>query len=232
MKPELRRVGNCAEPGRGHRRFQRRRRERVASIAEALAPFPQVGSANYYPGVRRIITDADGAANAYVERTLRTMPRSSLPEHSTSMASTCSKRASRWSPPEPSELQLRAARAALRFHRPEIFRAAALPSRSARDGHGILSAALDRHRTRDGSQHRDSSSRPPRRRPRCFPRTQATSAGRTNFSSRSARSKALPDRLIIYQGSLLHSGIIPPGMNFSADPREGRLTANIFVRGH
>ena len=55
---------------------------------------------------------------------------------------------------------------------------------------------------------------------------------RTNSSSRSARSKAFPTGSIIYQGSLLHSGIIPPDMNFSADPREGRLTANIFVRGH
>jgi hypothetical protein len=44
--------------------------------------------------------------------------------------------------------------------------------------------------------------------------------------------EAVPDRLIIYQGSLLHSGIIPQGMNRSANPREGRLTANIFVRGH
>jgi hypothetical protein len=38
--------------------------------------------------------------------------------------------------------------------------------------------------------------------------------------------------LIIYQGSLLHSGIIPPGMPFSSDPEVGRLTANLFVRGH
>ena len=44
--------------------------------------------------------------------------------------------------------------------------------------------------------------------------------------------EAVPDRLVIYQGSLLHSGIIPPSMSFSADPREGRLTANLFVRGH
>ena len=41
--------------------------------------------------------------------------------------------------------------------------------------------------------------------------------------------EAVPDRLLIYQGSLLHSGIIPEGMSFSAEPREGRLTANIFV---
>jgi hypothetical protein len=31
---------------------------------------------------------------------------------------------------------------------------------------------------------------------------------------------------------LLHSGIIPADMSFSTDPREGRLTANLFVRGH
>jgi len=39
------------------------------------------------------------------------------------------------------------------------------------------------------------------------------------------------DRLAIYRGSMLHSGIIPPDMAFSADPRLGRLTANIFVKG-
>jgi hypothetical protein len=42
---------------------------------------------------------------------------------------------------------------------------------------------------------------------------------------------AQPDRLIVYQGSLLHSGVIPPDMPFSDDPRTGRLTANFFVRG-
>jgi hypothetical protein len=39
------------------------------------------------------------------------------------------------------------------------------------------------------------------------------------------------DRLAIYRGSMLHSGIIPPDMAFSADPRLGRLTANIFIKG-
>jgi len=37
------------------------------------------------------------------------------------------------------------------------------------------------------------------------------------------------NRLVLYQGCLLHSGVIPPGFNFSADPRHGRLTANMFV---
>jgi hypothetical protein len=41
-----------------------------------------------------------------------------------------------------------------------------------------------------------------------------------------------PDRLLLYRGHLLHSGIIPPGMDFSPDPRRGRLTVNIFLQGH
>lgn len=38
------------------------------------------------------------------------------------------------------------------------------------------------------------------------------------------------NRLVIYQGALLHSGYIPPDFAFSDDPRSGRLTGNIFVR--
>jgi hypothetical protein len=56
--------------------------------------------------------------------------------------------------------------------------------------------------------------------------------GSDAFFERIGSVEAIPDRLIIYQGSLLHSGIIPQDMMFSADPREGRLTANIFIRGH
>ncbi len=40
-----------------------------------------------------------------------------------------------------------------------------------------------------------------------------------------------PDRVVAYQGGLLHSGRIPQNMAFSEDPRHGRLTANLFVRG-
>lgn len=38
------------------------------------------------------------------------------------------------------------------------------------------------------------------------------------------------NRLVIYPGCLLHSGVISPDFAYSADPRKGRLTANIFVR--
>lgn len=43
--------------------------------------------------------------------------------------------------------------------------------------------------------------------------------------------EAALDRVAIYQGSLLHSGIIPADMAFSDDPLSGRLTANFFIRG-
>jgi hypothetical protein len=56
--------------------------------------------------------------------------------------------------------------------------------------------------------------------------------GSNAFFEQIGAIEAVPDRLIIYQGILLHSGIIPPDMTFSDDPREGRLTANLFVRGY
>lgn len=37
------------------------------------------------------------------------------------------------------------------------------------------------------------------------------------------------NRMLIYRSRLLHSGQISPDANFSPDPRQGRLTANIFV---
>ena len=41
--------------------------EHILEIAEELAPYPR--HSNYYPGLRRIFTAADTAANAYVEET-------------------------------------------------------------------------------------------------------------------------------------------------------------------
>jgi hypothetical protein len=38
------------------------------------------------------------------------------------------------------------------------------------------------------------------------------------------------NRLVVYRSAMLHSGAIPREFNFSADPRVGRLTANVFVQ--
>lgn len=38
-----------------------------------------------------------------------------------------------------------------------------------------------------------------------------------------------PNRLVVYPGTLLHSGLIDPATDINSDPWTGRLTANIFV---
>lgn len=42
---------------------------------------------------------------------------------------------------------------------------------------------------------------------------------------------AAPDRLILYRGRLLHSGVIPEPGNLTGDPAKGRLTINMFLEG-
>lgn len=43
--------------------------------------------------------------------------------------------------------------------------------------------------------------------------------------------EAVPDRLILYRGRQLHSGVIPDPSVLSSDPRKGRLTINMFLIG-
>lgn len=43
--------------------------------------------------------------------------------------------------------------------------------------------------------------------------------------------EAAPDRLILYRGRLLHSGVIPDPAKLSPDPAKGRLTINMFLEG-
>jgi hypothetical protein len=43
--------------------------------------------------------------------------------------------------------------------------------------------------------------------------------------------EAAPDRLVLYRGRQLHSGVIPDPAILSPDPRKGRLTINMFLIG-
>lgn len=43
--------------------------------------------------------------------------------------------------------------------------------------------------------------------------------------------EAQPDRLVLYRGRQLHSGVIPDPAQLSSDPRQGRLTVNMFLVG-
>jgi hypothetical protein len=43
--------------------------------------------------------------------------------------------------------------------------------------------------------------------------------------------EARPDRLVLYRGRQLHSGVIPDPAKLSSDPQRGRLTINMFLIG-
>ncbi|WP_156170044.1 DUF6445 family protein [Aurantiacibacter luteus] len=45
------------------------------------------------------------------------------------------------------------------------------------------------------------------------------------------RVEAQVDRLVLYRGRLLHSGVIPDPAGLTSDPAHGRLTINMFMRG-
>ncbi len=53
--------------------------------------------------------------------------------------------------------------------------------------------------------------------------------GTDQHFQRTGRIEAQFNRLVIYDGSLLHSALVAPE-RLSPDPRHGRLTANIFVK--
>lgn len=229
MKPELRRVGSSQSPVVVIDDFSGEA-ERAASFASALAPFPPIRSDSYYPGVRRIIDPSDTDANDYVERLCQSAAQFiagafdvdgfDLLEASFSMVSA-----------EPSEL--RPAQRAPHFDSTDPKYLAVLHYLRVPPGTGT---AFFRQRSTGIEQVTEDNIA-------SFVTTAERDAamlssdsgyihGSDQFFEQIEAVEGVIDRLIIYQGSLLHSGIIPPGMTFSADPREGRLTANIFVRGH
>ncbi|MCI4645759.1 MAG: DUF6445 family protein [Hyphomonadaceae bacterium] len=55
--------------------------------------------------------------------------------------------------------------------------------------------------------------------------------GDTSLFEETGRVKAKFNRMAIYRGYRLHSGVIPEDLSLSADPREGRLTVNTFFQG-
>jgi hypothetical protein len=194
-----------------------------------MAPFPAV-DVNYYPGVRRFITGADVDADAYVERTCRDaaqfiagafeVERFKLVEASFSIVSL-----------RPD--QLRAVQRAPHFDSPDPNYFALLHYLRVPPGSGT---AFYRQRStgieRVTAQNIATFVRTAEAIEPLLPKQSGYVQGSTEFYEQIGAVEAVPDRLIIYQGSLLHSGIIPSEMQFSTDPREGRLTANLFVRGH
>ena len=228
MRPELRRVGKQQSPIVVIDDFTGDS-EAAAALADHLAPFPDVHS-GYYPGIRRVITGADTAADAYVEGICQQAAQFiagafdidsfDLVEASFSMVTA-----------QPSDL--RPAQRAPHFDSPDAKYLALLhylrvPENSGTAFFRQRSTAIERVSEDNIAQFVTTAEREARQ----LPQGSGYIAGSDPFYEQIGAVEAVPDRLVIYQGSLLHSGIIPPEMVFSADPRVGRLTANLFVKGH
>lgn len=227
MKPQLLRVGNSQSPVVIIDDFTGAV-EDVASIADALAPFPP-SKGHQYPGVRRMIGESDPQAHRYVIAACEKaapfvggafdVAGFDLHEASFSVVTTAPK-------------QLQPAQRVPHFDSSEQNLIAVLHYLRVPAASGT---AFYRHRStgieRITATNRDrfiaaaepelaSRSKPP-----------DYMQGSDDVFEEIGRVEAIPDRLIMYHGSLLHSGVIPHGMTFSADPRQGRLTANIFIIG-
>jgi hypothetical protein len=221
MTPELRRVGEARSPVVVVDDFTGAVDE-VVELAAAMAPFPS-SSGTYYPGLRRPIA-AGNAAYGYVERLLEAagpfigggfdVDTFELLEASFSMVTSApamldpAQRAPHFDSTDPDYLAL------LHYlsHTPgtAFFRQRATGIELVDDRNVDRFVATARRVNDDLSGY---------------------TFGSNQHYEQIGKIEGVRDRLAIYRGSMLHSGIIPPDMVFSADPRLGRLTANIFIKG-
>jgi hypothetical protein len=228
VRPELRRIGISQSPVVVIDAFSGDA-ERIARIAEALAPFPEVTN-EYYPGVRRVLDERDEFAWTYVRRACEGAAQFiagafdvegfELLRGSFSMVTV-----------QPDQLSL--PQRAPHFDSTDPKYYALLHYLRVPDGSGTAfyrqrSTSIERITEANVDCFVSTSEREGAQ----LPADSGYINGSDAFFEQIGAIEAVADRMIIYQGSLLHSGIIPPGMSFSADPKEGRLTANIFVLGH
>jgi hypothetical protein len=227
VKPELRRVGNGQNPIVVIDEFTGRLGE-ILKIAETLAPYPAL-SGDYYPGLRRIIAPADEAAYGYVEQLCEAagpfiagafdVEGFTLTEASFSMVTTAPadlsppQRAPHFDSTEPKHYAL------LHYLR--------IPKASGTAFYRQRSTGIERVTEANVARFVTTAEREAA----LLPRDSGYISGSDRYFEQVAAVEAVPDRLLIYQGGLLHSGVIPDGMSFSSNPHEGRLTANLFVLG-
>lgn len=192
-------------------------------LAAAMAPFP-ANRGTYYPGLRRRVGEADGDAFERVRALLADaapyigggfdLAGFDLIEASFSMVTT-----------RPDALGL--PQRVPHFDSPDPDYLALLLYLSDTPGTAFYrqrSTGIERV-TRDNLSTFVEAARPESAEMRGYIR-----ASTPQFEQIGAVA-GLSDRLVIYRGALLHSGIIPEDMNFSIDPRRGRLTLNLFVQG-
>ena len=226
MKPEVRHFGKSQTPVVVIDDFSGSL-DHILEIADDLAPYPR--HTNYYPGLRRIFTAADAAANAYVEETCERAAQFiaeafdidafDLVEASFSMVTlkpaelTPPQRAPHFDTTDQKDLAL------LHFLR--------TPANTGTAFYRQRATGIERVTEFNVSSYVPVAEvQIPQ-----LPPGSGYFHGSDEFFEQIGAVEAIPDRMIIFQGSLLHSGIIPPDMPLTGEPRQGRLTANIFVRG-
>lgn len=224
MQPQLLRLGNGAHPvvvidgmtGRAGA---------VVDLAAAMAPLPRA-QGSYYPGLRRVIDERDGDAFGYVRSLLTDaaqfiagafdINRFDLVEASFSVVTTDPgalspvQRAPHFDSTDPRHI------AAIHYLRGTDTGGTAFFRHRATGIERVDAANVDRYvgaaRSEAGSRH-------------------GYARGSDNHYEQIGHVEGIVDRLVLYRGGLLHSGIIPPDLPMSADPRSGRLTANYFLQG-
>ncbi len=226
MKPQLLRFGNSQSPVVVVDGFSQSVAH-LRGIAKAMAPFGCTET-SYYPGLRRLITAADTAAFAYVERTLEScapfiggafdIDAFDWDEASFSLVTAT---------PD----SLLPTQRAPHFDTIDGKYLAILHYLSSTPDTGTafyrhIATGIEQITADNVAQFVATAMRENEQSPQTGYIT-----GTNLFYEQIGFIEAVPDRLTIYQGCLLHSGLIPPGMTFSDDPLQGRLTANIFVKG-
>ncbi len=197
--------------------------------ARAMAPFPSE-DVTYYPGLRRLITPADADTELHVNESLEALApligqvfglKSFMPtEASFSLVTrrpgdlNPAQRLPHFDKTDPDFL------AVLHYLSPRpqggtsFYRHRSTGfERIAPDREPIYAMARDQETARSGDMPA-----------RYF-------SGSDGHFERIGRFEAKFNRLLIYRGSLLHSGDIPDDFTFSSDPAVGRLTCNIFLQG-
>lgn len=224
MQPQLLRLGDGAHPvvivdG------MTARADAVVDLAAAMAPLPRA-QGSYYPGLRRVIDERDTEAFAYVRSLLNDaaqfiagafdIDRFDLVEASFSVVTT-----------EPHALS--PVQRAPHFDSTDPNHIAAIHYLRGTDASGT---AFFRHRA-TGIERIDAANVE-----RYVGAARGEAASRHGYARGSddhyeeiGRIDGIVDRLVLYRGGLLHSGVIPPDLPMSADPRTGRLTANYFLQG-
>jgi hypothetical protein len=227
VKPELRRFGNSQSPVVVIDDFSEAVEE-IGQLADKLVPFPNETD-SYYPGVRRMIDEGDADAFAYIRKCCRDaaqfiagafdIDRFELLRASFSIVTippgdlSPPQRAPHFDTTDQKDLAL------LHYLR--------VPPNSGTAFYRQRATGIERVTEANLAQFVGTARADAAR----LPADSGYIQGSDDYFEQIGAVEAVPDRMIIYQGSLLHSGIIPAGMTFSRDPRAGRLTGNLFVRG-